>query len=231
MGNDYLLVNSGIYKVNNAEYYLHAFYIQTAAKPCDSNCYCDSLRRPTREEYLVAARNPKLVCGKYWEYLGHVPESICDCSADLLEAEGICGLDYFAGLGKKSADPNVIKIEQGGSDPRTTIISTSAISMAFYGEEMKPGPRAVRYVKDSAKYPDVKVKLSANGVTVRTGRGEKFPRRMTMAKGTALSVIYKDTAWVFIEADGSHGCNKDPQYDNFRDCGWVKREFVELRKQ
>lgn len=172
---------------------------------------------PNMYEYLVAAKDPELAVSDAFEPIQSPPEEACEYSREVLEAEGVAGYSYFAGLGPRK--PEELEVVHGGTDARETITRMSAVILAFWDKEHHPSPLAHRCI--TRKPFETPGSIQAARAEVKTRRSEGSKTKMTLPQGTAITVLYREGTWSFIKATGPHPCQKDPEWTRFEDYGWI----------
>lgn len=202
-----------VHTFGDEEVYVPPFLLEARARakaPAD----CEP---PTMYEFLVAAKDPELEVGEAFEPIASPPEDACDYSREVLEAEGVGGYSYFAGLGARR--PEEMETLHGGRKPRETISRLSAVIVAFWGEEQQPAPLAHRCV--TRKAFETAGSIQAARAEVKTRRSAEARTKMTLPRGTAVTVLYREGTWSYVKATGPHPCQKDPEWTSFEDYGWI----------
>lgn len=207
-------IERGVYALESGEVYLDAFSISQSAF-ADHATLCDP---PTVDEYLAAAQSAGFVASQAFEPVATPPEDACTWDAQVLEAEGVAGNNYYAGLGR-TLPTDGFRFVYGGKDPRTTISALDANIHAFWGDEYKPSPRAGRCVEREERVHELRIVRADTPVYPR--RDAKTRVKMTLKQGAEVKVLYEKNGWSFVAGKGAHGCQKNPEWDVFEDRGWV----------
>lgn len=214
-------VPSGIYQVGDEEVYFDSFLISQSAFRSADSVACDL---PTVNEYLVAARNPEFLASKYFEQVMTPAQDACTWSKEVLEAEGVAGNIYFAGLGSHVPQDG-FRFVRGGKDPRETISSIDNNIYSFWGEGFKPSPRGYRCVeRETVDHPRAFVKAITANVLVRRSDGARV--KMVLTEGAGVKILFERAGWSFVEAQGHHRCQEDREWDVFEDRGWLKSGLI-----
>ncbi len=210
-------VDGGIIALGTEETYVSPFSIAREAALKESLDDTDCVI-PSVPEYLMAAKLPDFKVSQAFESLHSPPDDACTWNRDVLEAEGVDGNFYFGGIG--SHVPAELEFISGGTDPRDSISRIHSNIFTFWDDEYKPSPRAARCVKRDA-HSFLAAKIHKETVQVRTRRSEAATVKMTLNRGTQVTIIHTNDNWSFITAEGSHPCQTDPEWTKFEDTGWI----------
>ncbi len=214
-------VPEGMVEYNKEEIFVPAFSIATDAwveNPDDPPCPV-----PTVAQYLRAARHAAIRPSDAFEFLQTPPEDACTWNREVLEAEGIDGHVYFAGLGAHR--PRELEFTAGGAAARDSVSKIHSNIYSFWGEEYKPSPRKRRCV-DNGTGAFIPAVVTGDGAELKTRRDDASRTKMTIPPGSQVGVIHREGEWVFIEAAGVHPCQPDPAWTTFKDFGWIHRALL-----
>lgn len=210
-------VDGGIIAVGTEETYVSSFSIAREAAVNESLDDTDC-NIPSVPEYLMAAKLPDFKVSQAFESLQSPPDDACSWSRDVLEAEGVEGNVYFGGIGNHI--PAELEFIYGGSNPRDSISRIHSNIFIFWDDEYKPSPRVARCItRDAHSFSTAKI--SKEAAPARTRRSEASNVKMTLNRGTQVTIIYTSDNWSFITAEGSHPCQTDPEWTKFEDSGWI----------
>lgn len=209
-------VNGGVYSFESEEVYLDPFLISQFAVQSDT----PTCELPTMHEYLAAAKQSDFVESKSFEAIMNPPEDACTWSKEELEAEGVSGNNYFAGIGSHIPTDG-FRFIRGGTDPKDSISSINTNIFAFWGEEFKPSTRAYRCVERN-KMIHQSGFINGPNVHMYAGPRQDFKVKMKIEQNAPVVILFEQGGWAFIEAKGSHMCQEDPEWDVFEDKGWVR---------
>ena len=210
-------VNGGIVEYGAEELYVSSFSIAQEAL-AEESAFGIDCEPPTIGEYILAAKLPKFKVSRTFESVETPPEDACSWSREVLEAEGVEGNLYFAGIGNHV--PGELTFVSGGVNPRDSISKIHSNVYNFWGHEYKPSPRTKRCVqRDEHDFSKATIKKKA--VQVKSRRDHASKTKMTLSQGARVMVIYANQPWSFIKSKGLHECQTDPEWTTFEDFGWI----------
>lgn len=210
-------VAGGIMELGEDEIYVSPFTVaREAVVPTDRDNIIDC-EIPTISEYLMAAKLPGFKVVQAFESLQPPPDDACSWSREVLEAEGIDGNVYFGGIG--SHVPSELEFIYGGNNPRDSISRIHSNPFTFWGDEYKPASRATRCVQRSDR--NFSRATTNKRVLVKSRRSQASKTKMTLPRGTQVTIVYRSNDWSFITAAGPHECQNDPEWTTFQDSGWI----------
>ncbi len=127
-------VDGGIVEYGNEERYISSFSIAQEAVSEDSkfSANCES---PTIGEYILAAKLPNFKVSQTFEFVQTPPEDACSWSREVLEAEGVDGNIYFAGIGNHV--PKELTFIVGGVNQKDSISKIHSNIYNFWGKVLK----------------------------------------------------------------------------------------------
>ncbi len=210
-------VKGGIVEYRAEELYVNPFLIsqEAVAAGIEFRGDCES---PTIGEYILAATLPNFTVSQTFESIQTPPEDACNWSREVLEAEGVEGNVYFAGIGNHV--PGELMFVFGGVNPKNSISKIHSNIYNFWGEAYKPSPRTKRCVQ-RREHIFSKAAIKGKAVQVKIRRDQTSKTKMTLSQGTEVTVIYADKNWSYIKAKSSHECQSDPEWTTYEDFGWV----------
>ncbi|MBN2498512.1 MAG: hypothetical protein JXR96_28230 [Deltaproteobacteria bacterium] len=212
-GDEVLRVPAGIHKLDKAEVYLESFEIDRRAVPEKTeNC-----AEPSVEQWLVAAGQKGFEPSKAYEYVATPPKVGCDYSQEEVEAEGVAGQYYFAGLGEKLPGE---AWKRSGSSVRDTISVVPALVLDAWGQ--KPSPVMRRCLRKVHAGERVRKYVLASTLNLRAGRSSEFEALEQLRIAMPLEVVHAAGDWRFVEVEitrKDNGCK-------YRTRGWVMDRFL-----
>lgn len=217
-------VAGGIIEVGGEEIFVTPFSVSREAE-INNEPDAPDCENPSIPEYLMAAKVPGFKVSHAFEILQPPADDTCSWSRDVLEAEGVEGNIYFAGIGNHR--PDELTFVYGGSNPRDSISKIHSNVFTFWGDEYKPSPRGSRCIyrrESSFRTATVHKEL----VLVKDRRSERSRTKMTLTRGTPVTIIHLGTDWSFIKAQGRHPCQPDPEWTTFEDSGWILTKEVAI---
>lgn len=222
-----LRVEGGIIEYGGDELSINSFTIAAEAGGAEtlSDPACED---PTVGEYLLAAKLPAFTVSRTFEFVQAPPEDACTWNREVLQAEGVDGNVYFAGIG--SQVPGEVTFLSGGTDPRETISRIHSNIYSFWGSEYQPAPRSRRCVhRDENHFPEATIRNKS--AQVKSRRASDARTKMTLPRGTRVTVLSMHGDWSFIKARGEHPCQPDPEWATFEDTGWLPAAELDFKLQ